>query len=186
MAETQDISILVRRIRAGDDKAAEELLERYGNVFLRTVRLRLENTSMRRLVDSEDIRQSVFGSLFVRLRLGQYELSNDRDLINLLFKMAHNKLTAKQRRQRHEPKGGMVDSELRDPGPTPSEVLGPKELLHAALRRLKPDEQRILELRDQGAEWEAVAHALGGTAEARRKQWERASERVAQELDGAE
>ena len=185
MAETQDITDLVKRIRTGDDQAAAELLERYGNVFLRTIRLRLENTSMRRLVDSEDIRQSVFGSLFVRLRLGQYELGNDRDLINLLFKMAHNKLTAKQRRQRHEPRGA-VDSEIRDPGPTPSEVLGPKDLLQAALRRLKPEELRILELRDKGAEWEAVAAELGGTAEARRKQWERASERVAQELDSAE
>jgi DNA-directed RNA polymerase specialized sigma24 family protein len=124
----------------------------------------------------------VFGSLFVRLRLGQFDLGNDNDLINLLFRMAHNKLTAKQRRRRHEV-GGAVDSQIHDPGPTPSRVLAPKDLLQAALRRLNAEEQRMLELRDQGAAWEAIATELGGTAEGRRKQWERARARVAAELE---
>ena len=57
MAEPQDISALVGRIRAGDDKAAEELLQRYGNVFMRTIRLRLENPALRKQLDTEDIRK---------------------------------------------------------------------------------------------------------------------------------
>jgi RNA polymerase sigma-70 factor (ECF subfamily) len=181
MAEPQDISELIRRIRVGDKEAAVQLLERYGKVFRRTIRLRLENDAeLRRLIDTEDIRQSVFGSLCVRLRLGQFHIDNDRDLVNLLFRMAHNKVTAKQRRQH----GGQRDSlpEVVAPGPPPGEEVIIKDLLEKALGKLSEEEGRILELRDQGASWETVAAELGGSAEARRKQWERARERIAQDL----
>jgi RNA polymerase sigma-70 factor (ECF subfamily) len=181
MPDPQDLAQLIGRIRGGDQRAAEELFQRYGNVFLRTIRVRLENPSLRRLVDSDDIRQTVFKSLFVRLRLGQYDITNDRDLVNLLFKMAHHKLTAKQRRARRAP-GAELDSQAAESRPSPSQVLSEQDLLREVLRRLSAEERRILELRDEGASWEAVAAELGGTPEARRKQWERARERVVEAL----
>ena len=180
MGEPLNISQLIERIRTGDDRAAEELLQRYGNVFMRTIRLRLENPALRKQLDSEDIRQSVFGSLFVRLRLGQFDIGSDRDLINLLFRMAHNKLTAQQRRQR--PGQAEVDSGIAEVRPTPSQVLSQKDLLQEAQRRLTAEERHILLLRDQEASWEAIAAELGGSPEARRKQWERARARVAEEM----
>jgi hypothetical protein len=57
-----------------------------------------------------------------------------------------------------------------------------QELLQEARRRLSPEERRLLELRDQGQEWAAIAMAVGGQPEALRKQLARALERVAQDL----
>jgi hypothetical protein len=51
------------------------------------------------------------------------------------------------------------------------------------MHRLSPEELQLFELRRQGWAWAAVADQLGGTAEGRRKQYERAVQRVTQELN---
>jgi hypothetical protein len=48
--------------------------------------------------------------------------------------------------------------------------------------RLGAEERRIAELRGEGATWEEVAAALGGTAEGRRKQLARALSRATRAL----
>jgi hypothetical protein len=56
--------------------------------------------------------------------------------------------------------------------------------LHAeALRRLTPDELRLLQLRERGLDWVAIAASVGGTPEALRKRLERALRRICAELD---
>jgi hypothetical protein len=55
-------------------------------------------------------------------------------------------------------------------------------LLQEARRRLAPDERRLLELRDHGQEWAAIATAVGGQPEALRKKLARILEGIAQEL----
>jgi hypothetical protein len=45
--------------------------------------------------------------------------------------------------------------------------------------------RRLVELRQQGDDWAAIAGAVGGTAEGLRKQHARAVARVAAELDEA-
>ena len=49
-------------------------------------------------------------------------------------------------------------------------------------RRLAPDERQILELRNQGHDWAAIAAQLGGGAEALREKLARGIDRVAAEL----
>lgn len=50
-------------------------------------------------------------------------------------------------------------------------------------RRLSPEERRLAELRAAGLEWNAIAAEVGGNAEAARKRYLRAIDRVAAELD---
>ena len=67
-------------------------------------------------------------------------------------------------------------------GSSPSQHAAARELLLEARRRLSPEERQLLELREQGHEWAAIATTLGGNPEALRKQLARAVQRVARQL----
>src|SRR5689334_8009854 len=65
---------LIRRVRAGDQDAATELVRQYEPAIRRVVRVRLTDTRLRAALDSMDVCQSVLATFFVRAALGQYEL----------------------------------------------------------------------------------------------------------------
>src|SRR5262249_14658939 len=90
---------LIARVRARDEAAARELLRLYEPAIRRAVRVRLVNPRLRRLLDSMDICQSVFGSFFVRAALGQYELKTPQQLLRLLIDMSWKKLADQARRE---------------------------------------------------------------------------------------
>ena len=80
----------VQRIRAGDERAAADLVQRYESAIRMEVRLRLSDRRLRRAFDSTDICQSVLASFFVRAASGQYDLQKPEQLIRLLIGMARN------------------------------------------------------------------------------------------------
>jgi RNA polymerase sigma-70 factor (ECF subfamily) len=189
MADELPFDDLIRRVRAGDEAAAVELVRRYEPVIRRVARVRLLDARLRRLVDSGDICQSVLASFFVRAALGQYELNTPEQLLKLLATMARNKLVNWARHQRLEhPEGGPAATarrqmeEVATPVPSPSHQLVLHELLQEARRRLSAEERQLLELRQQGREWADIAAELGGTPEALRKRLARAVDLVAQQL----
>ena len=57
------------------------------------------------------------------------------------------------------------------------------ELLRECRKRLTSEEQQLAERRGEGHPWTTIAEELGGTAEGRRKQLERAFARIMRELD---
>jgi DNA-directed RNA polymerase specialized sigma24 family protein len=106
----------------------------------------------------------------------------------LLTAMARNKLkmqVRKQHTQRRDPRrlaAGADPDGVAAPGPTASQQLAARELLQEAHARLSPEERTLVEWRQQGLEWTAIAQRLDGNAEALRKQLVRALDRVAGEL----
>lgn len=181
----------IRRIRQGDEAAAEELVKLYEREILLEIRtqLRLRNPSLQRVFDSTDVCQSVLASFFVRAAVGEFEIDEPRQLVHLLMGMARNKLAEQvrfhQRRRRDVRRVDGVESSDYLVSPTeetPSQVIAARELLDAVRQRLSEEERKIAELRCQGFQWEQVAAALGGTSEGRRKQLSRAVTRVEQEL----
>jgi RNA polymerase sigma factor (sigma-70 family) len=188
---------LIARVRAGDEQAAAELVRRYEPAIRRAARVRLVDTRLNRLLDSMDICQSVMASFFVRAALGQFELETPDQLLRLLATMTRNKLAgqvkghgaARRDFRRVTPARGDRDGE-EDAGserfagqdPTPSRDLAARELLEEALRRLSPEEKRILDCREQGGQWAQIAAELGSSPEAIRKRLARAVDRVAHEL----
>ena len=89
---------LLQRVRAGDERAAEELFHSYEAQIRRVVRVRLTDPGLRRQLDSVDICQSVMADFFVRVALGRFELETADQLIKLLATMARNKLLNKAAR----------------------------------------------------------------------------------------
>jgi RNA polymerase sigma factor (sigma-70 family) len=191
-----DFDDLLRRIRAGDGDAAAELFRRYEPVLRREVRLRLTDPALYRVLDPEDVCQSVLKSFFVRAAAGQYDLEAPGQLLALLLQMARNKLAHQARRHRAlrrdvgRTAGAPVDEvPVAADEPSPSRIVEGKELLEAVRQRLTEEERGVADLRGQGLSWAEIAGVLGGTADARRMMLTRALDRVTGQLglnDGVE
>ena len=180
---------LIRRLRAGDPLAAEELVCSYEPAIRREVHCRLRDPRLRRAFDSMDICQSVLASFFVRATAGEFDLNYSDQLRKLLVGMARKKLlfqVRKQRAQRRDVR--RLEPIARDDeaavaaDPSPSRLCEAQDLILSFQQRLNSEERQLLELRTQGWVWPEIAATVGGTPGGRRKQHTRAINRVAREL----
>ena len=182
-------SDFITRIRAGDHAAAEELVRTYEPVVRREIRLNMTDRRMARMFDSVDICQSIWSSFFVRVAAGQFDLESPGQLTNLLMAMAKNKLAHQSRRNRYQKRDvGRIDTTgapietVSDNQPSPSDCVSANELFSKMQTSLTDEEREISELRRAGLAWEEVATKLGGTAQARRMQLDRAADRITRQL----
>jgi RNA polymerase sigma-70 factor (ECF subfamily) len=190
MSRQDTFAVFMRRIRAGDEQAAVEMVRRYEPLIRREIRLNLEDRRLCRLFDSMDVCQSVLKSFFVRTAAGQYDLDTPEQLQRLLVTMARNKLASAARgehcqrrdRRRVAADGATQLEDIADDAPSPSDELAGRELLERLRLALNDDEREVAELRSQGLAWAEIAARLGGTAQSRRMQLARAVARVARQL----
>ena len=147
MSDTPAFAEFLRRIRAGDAHAAEELVRRYEPAIRLAVRTRLTDPALKRQLDSVDVCQSVLASFFVRAAAGQYDLGDPSQLVALLVRMAQNKLAGharfhrRQRRDARQVTGMDGAGEAADAGPGPEQVAAGRDLLEALRCRLTPEER---------------------------------------------
>jgi len=178
----------IRRIRAGDEQAAVDLVRRYEPAIRTEIRMRLCDPRLYRTLDSMDICQSVLSSFFARAALGQYDLDRPDQLLRLLVAIARKKVALQARRQRAQRRDHRRNVSLdraepvMAPDPSPSRFAAGKELLHEIRSRLSEEERRLADMRGEGREWSEIAAEVGGTSQSRRKQLARAVGRVAHEL----
>jgi RNA polymerase sigma-70 factor (ECF subfamily) len=188
MPEAEAFRDLITRVRNGDDQAATELVRRYEPTIRMAIRVRLDHSDLRRLLDSMDICQSVLANFFVRAASGQFDLDTPEHLVKLLVTMARNKLInhAHQqqaaRRDSRRRQGNVETADLPDTSPSPSQVVAFRELLETFRNRLLEDERRLADLRAGGCSWGDIAAEVGGHPDALRFQLTRAVDRVAREL----
>ena len=189
MPDADSFQALIGRVRAGEEEAAAELVRRYEPAIRRAVRVQIRDRPLRRHFDSMDICQSVLGSFFVRAASGQYELGRPENLLNLLIRMAQNKVATQARKRevvRRDARDVTADSAeervlvCRDGSPS-AQVAG-RDLLQEFRKRLSEEERALADQRARGREWAEIAAERGGSPEALRKQLARALDRVAQEL----
>lgn len=188
VSTTSPLQDLLSQIRQGDSDAATRLVRDYEHAVRIAVRTRLTDPKLRRQFDSCDVCQSVFGSFFVQVASGEYDLRDPAQLAALLTTIARNKLQSRVRaalRQRRDvrrlvPFGD--DVVVDDRGTSPQAELEHQELLERTEQALSEDILELARLRKSGATWDEIAAQLGGTSESRRKQFERAVERVAATL----
>jgi DNA-directed RNA polymerase specialized sigma24 family protein len=179
----------LRRVRAGDDRAAIELVRRYEPALRLEIRLRLRDPKLRRLLEPDDLCQSVLKSFFVRAASGQYDLDSPAKLLALLRAMARNKVAAQARKHqtmrrdlRRDVSAAGDALPVVATGPSPSRIAIGREILDAFRGRLTAEELRLAELRSQGFQWAEIARVVGGTPQGRRKQLVRGANRAAREL----
>jgi DNA-directed RNA polymerase specialized sigma24 family protein len=188
MTEASTFQDLIRRVRAGDEDAAVQLVRTYEPAIRRAARVRLVDTRLQRLFDSMDISQSVFASFFVRAALGQYELDQPEQLLKLLVAMSRKKLANRvreqgaTRRDYRRDKGNMALRNLTAAGDNPGREVAAQEFLREFRKRLSEEERQLADRRALGQSWDQIAVESGATAEALRKKLTRALNRIAQEL----
>jgi RNA polymerase sigma-70 factor (ECF subfamily) len=189
MLEDNPFQELIRRVRAGDEAAAAELVRRYEPTIRRVARVRLADDRLRRQFDSMDICQSVFASFFVRAALGQFELDSPEQLLGLLVSMSRKKVIdhareegAARRDYRRRMPEGLEGQDFVAADASPSVEVAAGELLVEFRKRLTDEERRLAEQRAAGRGWAEIAAECGGSPEALRKQLARGIDRVGQEL----
>lgn len=191
MAEISDERFreLLTRTRAGDHRAANELVESCQSEIQRVVRYKLSD-KMRRTLDSIDICQSVIADFYVRLGKGQFDLNSPGDMIRLLVTMARNKVIYYHRIQEALIRGGgrkQVDgSEVMgahaQPGPGPATLVEGQEYAQEIYRRMSPEVRVIFDRRAEGLEWNELAAELNEKPDALRKRFTRALEEIREAL----
>jgi DNA-directed RNA polymerase specialized sigma24 family protein len=189
MSEDAGFRNLLDRVRAGDSKAALELVRGYEWAIRLQVRVRLTQPDLRRLLDSMDIVQRVWMSFFPRVIAGQYELEDPRKLLNLLITLSQNKLLDEARRLRRQRRGqGQVADGLGaanepiDPRPGPEQVVDDRDFVREFRQRLAPPEQWVWDQRLQGRAWAEIAAERGTDPDVLRIGFNRAVERVTRQM----
>jgi RNA polymerase sigma-70 factor (ECF subfamily) len=155
----------MRRVRAGSPDAVQDLFVRYSDDVRRVVRSRLHRR-LRSRYDSLDFVQSVWAS-FLQIPADRYTFDSPDDLVGFLARVAYNKVVevfrqhfqAKRDVSREE--GVAEADEVRDPRPTPSQVLIAEEHWERLLRNQPPHYRHILELLRQGYSHVEIADRLG-------------------------
>ena len=189
MLNDNEFSDLMRKIRAGDQDAARQLVESYEPEIRRAARLRMTDPQLRRLVDSIDICQSVFGRFFKSASDGALEMQKPEQLLALLTTMTRNRVIDEHRRNTSQkrfadPSTIQLDTnELLDERKGPRTATVEKELLSEVRSRLRPDELVVADLRNAGHSWEEISAELKESAEGLRKRLDRAIIRVRNEMD---
>jgi RNA polymerase sigma-70 factor (ECF subfamily) len=189
MPENEVFTDLIRRVRAGEEEAAAELVRRYEPAIRRVVRVHLRDPRLRRVLDSTDVCQSVLASFFVRANLGQYELDSPEHLLRLLATIARNKVTNQAHKQQADRRDyrrvqaiGAREALVPASSSDPAQQVAARDLLEQVRQRLSDDERQLAEQRGRGESWAEIAATHGGTPEALRKKLTRGLDRVLQQL----
>jgi RNA polymerase sigma factor (sigma-70 family) len=156
---------LLARYQKGDDRAAEEIFERYIDRLTRLARSRLSPKLAQR-VDPEDVVMSAWRSFFVAAGAGRFSLKRSGDLWRLLVSITLHKLYRQSRR--HTAERRSVDGErpidnadavafATDRQPTPDEAVALAEEMQHIMANLDDFGRRVLELRLQGETHAGIA-----------------------------
>ena len=160
---------LVEQLRDGSEDAARQLLEEYGPYVQRVVRRGLHK-KMRARMDSQDLMQAIWASFFVdRNAIGRF--TSPEQLTAFLAGMAQNKVIHQYSRMMAQKRGGgNPECPLEDLTPsqaprastsTPSTVASAKEQWELLVNGVGPQEQKIVQLRGEGASCDEIAEELG-------------------------
>lgn len=189
MPATSQFRTLMQRVRRRDEDAAQELVTRYESAIRRVVRIHLRDARVRRLLDSQDVCQSVLATFFLRTALGEYDLETPEQLIRLLTAITRNKLVnqvhhlnAQRRDIRRTAQFDGDEVCYPSSASDPSEQVSAREILEKVSERLAPEERYLAEQRAQGRTWGELAAEIGGTDVALRKKLTRALDRVLADL----
>ena len=162
---------LVDRWRAGDQTAATLLWERYAVRLLALVRKRLSG-KLAHHIDPEDVVQSAYRCFFANARDGRYLLHHSGDLWRLLVAITLHRLHHHTRHQRagkravgrernfgHESELSRLHVHKLTRGPSHEDAVALADELQRVMKRLKPLQRRMVELRLQAYSFDEIAAA---------------------------
>jgi RNA polymerase sigma factor (sigma-70 family) len=168
MTDTPSADLVARYSHNHDEAAAEELFRRYSGRLTALARSRLSHALTAR-VDAEDVVQSAYRSFFLLVGDGEVLLRENGDLWRLLVRITLRKVYRSARRHRADCRSVEREHRLADDleaaalsrEPTPAEAAALIDELRGVLAPLGPVQRRVVEMRLQGHEVEAIAAEVG-------------------------
>jgi RNA polymerase sigma-70 factor (ECF subfamily) len=156
---------LMRRVRAGDNTAAEQIYTQYAHRVIGLARSRL-SPPIKQKEDPDDVAQSVFKSFFRAQQAGHFQLEDREGLWKILFVITLRKCArrferygAKSRDAQREV--AFMEETAHDP--TPDEAVLLTETVEELLRDLHERERPILVLALNGHTPEEISTQIGRT-----------------------
>jgi RNA polymerase sigma-70 factor (ECF subfamily) len=173
MLDDRSFHHLLVQLRAGDERAAREVVQRFSRRLLALAHRRLQRW-VRRTEDPEDVVQSVFQSFFARVREGRFQLISWTELWRLLkaitFHKCADQLDYARARRRHVRRavsllspGVCPDemSELASREPSPLESLLLTEAVEELVGAFEVEDRPIVGLSLQGYTTVEISTRLG-------------------------
>jgi RNA polymerase sigma-70 factor (ECF subfamily) len=182
---------LLRRLRQGSDDAATDLYLRYVH-RLRALAQARTSAQLARLVDTEDIVQSIFGSFFRGASQGFYDVPAGEELWRLFVVIALNKIRAKGNYYRAAKRDARltVHDEALDEREALSRQGSEQDLaflrlaVEEALQKLPPQHKQVVTLRIEGHEVADIARETGRSYRTVERILQQARERLTELLHG--
>ena len=178
---------LLDKVRGENQEAASELMRRYAPQIQRIARMRLGRNRLQRVLDSEDICQSVMANFFHRVISGQFELDTPEQLLRLLATMARHHVIKKAefhqaqcRDIRRIISSDEAEETAVDPNGTPSLMVANQEIMSKLRINFTDQEQQLLDARIAGRSWNEIAEEEGSPVDRLRKRLTRALARAVQ------
>lgn len=171
MADSDDVTHWIDRLKAGDSAAAEALWERYFEQLVRLARGKLRGAA-RRVADEEDVALSAFESVCRHAEDGRFPRLDDRNnLWSLLVVFTARKARRLIKHERRLKRGGgethAYDADLESivsEAPTPAFAAEVAEECERLFERLTDETQRkVAERRLEGYTVEEIAAELNTT-----------------------
>lgn len=169
MAVEEDFTKLLARVRAGDESALAELVERHGDVIRRNAQALL-GPLLRPHLDTMDLFQSLHRTLLIGLRDQKFDVSTPEKLIALTATLLRRKVARHWRKLKHQSDnvGSQIDPNTHaasanheGPGADPAQTLPQTEQVQRLLASLDQLDRRLLELRLVGHSTADSARQLG-------------------------
>ena len=180
----------LRRVRSREPAAVSEFVDRYGPLIRRAIRVRGTGGRLQRILDSEDLCQSVMRRFFEHAGDANTPAEDPASLLNWLLEVARNRLREQHRRERAAKRGGgrvrEVDpaalDRLAGENPNVAARAADRELLLWLTEQMTPNQRVVAERRAAGDEWADIARDHGTTAEALRKRYRRGLDAILKKL----
>jgi RNA polymerase sigma factor (sigma-70 family) len=198
MSDTDDSTWrrLIRGLRDGDGRCAQEFWDRYGPGLHQLAEGRM-NQRLRRRVSPEDVVQSVCRTFLRRAQQGQFALGDSEDLWRLLCAITLTKVR-EQARYHGRHKRGMdqevhglptadeeqtgIEAALTADEPSPAEAVEFADYFEQLLASLDAEERQIVDLVLQDHTQPEIAHKLGTSERTVRRVFKRVKSRLARLL----
>jgi RNA polymerase sigma-70 factor, ECF subfamily len=185
--------LLLEQWHAGDEDAGATLLDRYARKLVMMAQGRLQRlpSTLKSLVDAEDVVQSACRCFLGGVRAGRYAFKRSSELWQFLVVVTLNRLRQEVRRHgRLKRDVGRtksfeladqttnLDSALIDREPSPEEAAALIEQVTEILRQLDPQERQIVELRLNGYSYKEIGTLIQRSERMVRRYMERIRERL--------
>jgi RNA polymerase sigma-70 factor (ECF subfamily) len=190
MTDDQMFSLLLDRLRSGEDSAAREVFDRFAGRLRALTRSRF-NRLLARKVDPEDVVQSAFKSFFVSHRAGKLDVDDSDGLWNLLamitlrkcadraeYFLAHRRDAAREVTTGAGGDGPDMWLVAVDRQPRPDEAVILAETIEHLFRDVSDHERPILELSLRGYTAPEISIELGRAERSVRRLRERIRKRL--------